>query len=264
MAQLESKEGDNKKIGFTNQNNKWAIKPQYSQVNEFYDYPVAAVNLKGKWGFINWTGQVVIPFKYTNVDYVDNHQALVIINGKYGLVNLRKGIEWVPCLYDDGAYFNKDLPLLGLTALVIKNKKHGLLDSLGREIMACVFDLFSIEQSAYGFINANIDKKAGVLDTKGHFLVPCTFESVNEEKGLDSLIYFSTTKGNKHGLYSAEGKLIADCAYDNYIMFDTDGFAIVQLKNKYGLIDKTGKMVLPCTYDNDDNMLPDRDKLRKK
>ncbi|MDR0866415.1 MAG: WG repeat-containing protein [Candidatus Symbiothrix sp.] len=42
---------------------------------------------KGKYGFVDSTGKVVIPFKYDNAEEFINGWAEVIIDGHWGIIN---------------------------------------------------------------------------------------------------------------------------------------------------------------------------------
>ncbi len=258
-AQLESHQGDNGKMGFMD-NDKWVVQPIYDKVTEFYDFSIAGVKLNGKWGFIDRSGKTVLPFQYSEIKYNEGAFSTVSANGKFGIIDLVKGVEVMKCVYDKQFYFDNGLfGSLGMVALVQRNGKEGIVNLDGTEVIPCLYDPRSIQEEDSAHLTVRIGKKQGMVDLKGTAVVPCQFEQVmiNSDKFVDTL------SGKKKGLYSLEGKEIAACMYDNYILFDSDGFAIVQLKGKYGLIDRAGTLVLPCRYANDDSMQVDREKLRK-
>lgn len=258
-AQLESHQGDNGKMGFMD-NDRWVIQPVYEKVSEFYDYTIAGVKLNGKWGFIDRSGKTVLPFQYNEINDNEGPYLSVSSGNKFGVLDLVKGTEVIKCQYDK--QFNFDTGLfssLGMVALVKHNGKEGIVNMSGTELVACLYDPNSIQEEDSAHFTVKIGKKQGLIDLKGATIIPCQFDQVM----LNSDGFYDTSKGKKKGLYSREGKEIAACIYDNFILFEPDGFAIVLLKGKYGLIDRSGTLVLSCKYGNDDEMQEAREKLRK-
>ena len=64
------------------------IAPQYEEVRQFADNGLAAVKKDGKWGYIDTTGAVVIPFQY-NYAYSFSEGKAVVSLGEG-----RTGTNW--------------------------------------------------------------------------------------------------------------------------------------------------------------------------
>jgi hypothetical protein len=99
-------------------------------------------------GYINISGDTVIPISYVNASYFSEDIAPVLTKvetdsanhsvventGKYGFID-KTGKEVVPCKYDDAEYFSEGL------ARVELNGKLGIIDKTGKEIVPCKYDL---------------------------------------------------------------------------------------------------------------------------
>ena len=123
--------------GWLSYKNKWIILPKYESAKSFSE-GLAAVQLNGKWGFVNKTGKEVTPLKYDDVANSSSYSdvlkkgsfseglAAVQLNGKWGFVN-KTGKEVTPLKYDDAWDFSEGL------ALVKLKKKFGFIDQQGHE-----------------------------------------------------------------------------------------------------------------------------------
>ena len=88
----------NKKYGYVNETGQEVIPLKYDEAHIFSGN-LTGVKLGGKWGLIDKTGQVVIPLEYDNV--VDFHEGLasVMLGGKAGYID-RTGQVVIPLNYD--------------------------------------------------------------------------------------------------------------------------------------------------------------------
>ena len=95
---LEPQEGTNQKWGFIDNTGNLVIPYKYDRADGFIE-GLAAVSINGKWGFIDKNDSIVIPFKYTYIDgFSTTGFAMVNIDDKYGFID-RKGTEVVPLEY---------------------------------------------------------------------------------------------------------------------------------------------------------------------
>ncbi|MBO7380047.1 MAG: WG repeat-containing protein, partial [Neisseriaceae bacterium] len=78
----------NNKWGFINKTGELVIPAQYDSdsVDNFHD-GLARVKIDNKWGFINKTGELVIPAQYDWADSFHDGLAQVTIDGKEGFIN---------------------------------------------------------------------------------------------------------------------------------------------------------------------------------
>ena len=104
---------------------------EYERVYRFSENK-ARFEDKGKWGFLNENGQVVVPAKYDYATDFHNGYASVQteINGlrRYGVIN-HDGVEIIPCIYENIITFENGIALVEK----VENKRHyqGLIDVYG-------------------------------------------------------------------------------------------------------------------------------------
>lgn len=132
MARV-SQNWKNWKSGFINKSGQLVIPCKYQDASHFSN-GVVKVKYNNKYGFINKQGETVIPFKFDNVDDFSNGMAKLTQNEKVGFINL-KGNIIIPCNYEDGARFNSQ----GVTK-IRKNGKWGLIDRDGKIILTCEYE----------------------------------------------------------------------------------------------------------------------------
>jgi len=96
--------GKSYKLGEKYENSKFAIFYDNILLTEFiYDSPdnltynfiyknAIPVSRNGKWGFINTKGDIIIPFIFDHIASSDGEIAFVLINGKYGIIDVGSSI----------------------------------------------------------------------------------------------------------------------------------------------------------------------------
>ena len=85
------------------------------------------VKLNNKYGYVNKSGEEVIPLKYDGVANFSEGLAGVKLNGKWGYVN-QSGVEVIPLIYDDADNFKEG------KAQVKLNGRYFYIDKNGNEI----------------------------------------------------------------------------------------------------------------------------------
>lgn len=59
-------------IGFVNKKLKVIAKPQFSRASDFRKGVATVMQKSGKWGLIDKTGKIVIPFVFDNINFTSN------------------------------------------------------------------------------------------------------------------------------------------------------------------------------------------------
>lgn len=253
---------------------KVVIEPIYDNhltFRDFYDettntnfmYAIASVN--GKWGSIDIQGKTIIPFEYDKIitpqeEYNDLiGQAKVIKNKRYGLVSLLTGNVFTAPVYDQDFSFEETM--WGMTAIVYKNKKAGMLNSKGVEFVPCKYDVGKkpfVDLDYDYFMLVRQNNKVGVIDTAGHELVRCQYDEIKMSDAMGEV--FEIKKNEKYGLCGFDGNEIIAPLYDKTFYFEGD-YALVKLKGKYGVINKKGETVVPFTYSKEEDASAEMMKL---
>lgn len=76
------------KLGWINKNGEFAVKPSYTEAEDFSSVGLAAVKSGDKWGYINTKGEYVIAAQFTDVlEFAPNGLAAVEADGLWGYIN---------------------------------------------------------------------------------------------------------------------------------------------------------------------------------
>ena len=222
------------KEGFIDKSGNEVIPCIYDSTGSFFE-GLANVKMSGKYGFIDKSGNVVIPCIYDIAGVFSEDLALVKKNGKYGFID-KSGSVVIPCIYDEAYSFNEGL------ARVKKNGKYGFIDKSGSVVIPCIY---SDARSFYeGLASVKKNGKYGSIDKSGNVVIPCIYDYVSDfQEGL-ALVKMS----GKLGFINKSGNVVIPCIYDGTWSF-SEGLVFIVKNGKYGFIDKSGNEAIPCIYD---------------
>ena len=261
----------------------WVIPPQYDDISDFSE-GLAAVEIDGKWGFIDKTGEVVVPPRYDSMDganvygYEDvcgfrDGLARVQIGawstGKWGFVD-KTGMEVVPCMYDGVGSFSE-----GMAAVCIgdywRDGKWGFIDTAGREVVSPQYDWVGNFYDGLAMVwigdpatdSLREKGKWGFIDKTGKEVVPIEYDRAGVfSEGLagvikDGLLGFVDETGAVviPLTYPFQGELLYLMSHYDYdfIPFFSEGLVAIRNNNEpngqYGYIDREGDIVIPFAYD---------------
>ena len=130
---------------------------------------LAPVGLNGKYGFIDKSGNEVIPLKYDNAGSFSEGRARVKLNGKYGFID-KSGNEVIPCKYDDflsNSFSDGTVP-------VKLNGKYGFIDKSGNVVIPLKYDGAGSFKEGLGFVKLN--GKWGFIDKSGKVVIPLKYD----------------------------------------------------------------------------------------
>lgn len=273
-------------VSIIDKNGREIVPPIYPDNDNFYNVGegLIALTKNNKYGFIDTSGKVVIPFMYDKISPFSNGIAKVW-NG-YRIMSYinNKGKEIIPsCFvpgdeYDFRSYFNKHIiraedsvqRVFDLTGketavlyynkmheldeneksfCVLKNNRWGSLDSNFQVKIPLEYE--SLESIFPNILLARKDNKVGFISHQGKVIYPFTFDWVEKlqdgdmfGRGLAKVALID----NKIGLINSRGKLIVPVLYDEINPFSC-GLALVKRNNKYGFVNIKGKEVIAPIYD---------------
>ena len=113
----------------------------------------------GKWGFIDKSGNEVVPCKYDDASSFSEGLAFVELDGKYGFID-KSGNEVVPCTYDQAYSFSEGL------AHVKLDGKWGFIDKSGNEVVPCKYDHANRFSEGLAFVE--LDGRYFYIDKNGN------------------------------------------------------------------------------------------------
>jgi hypothetical protein len=150
--------------------------------NEGFHNNLASVRKDGKWGFVDTTGKLVIPFEYDLTNGFRDNLALVKKNGLWGYIDTSGRIIIEPQFTQaNDFYFN--------LAAVEKEDKYGYIDRTGNLIIPPVYQFADNLSSTLTRVRK--DDLWGYIDTTGKVIVPIKYNwayELNEGVGRVSIL----------------------------------------------------------------------------
>ena len=286
----------NGKFGYIDRNGRVVIPFKYENESHFYKCKIASAKLNGKFGFIDQSGNEIVPIKYEKVrsNKIDS-LVCAMQNGKWAFFSCSgeqltdfKFDKITESYYDDRnyTYFKKGLcrvevngeigyinknfsevvpigiykvaePFRNNLAIVGKNGKYGIIDSLGKVILPIKYDFiehpteYSNESDLFAVKQG---KNIQLLDKTAN---PITDFNIKEfewdsYKGKESYqrYFVLTNSSGMVGTVSDKGIKEIPFEYQEIKPFDGKSVTYAKQSGKYGLIDYNGKIILPLEYDN--------------
>lgn len=213
------------KYGFIDKEGNLVIPTQYDMAWSNFENGFAQVKIAGKVGFIDKTGKEVIPIKYQDFDSSSLSNGLISakLNGKYGVIDMN-GNEIIPFMYDYFINFDE----YGL-ASVKNNGSYGYIDRDNNEVTPAQYDgdFICVRNE---FVIRKYGRKYDMINRKTREVFPFKkFDKILTPFVDGKAITRNTTKDvAKYQIVDLKGKTIKALEYDEVkdIMingFDSDG-----------------------------------------
>ena len=129
----------------------------------------------GKFGLIDTTNKIIIPFKYDDAFPLGNKLIIAKNKGKYGIINKsnKKILDFS---------FDKIFPIEeGNGEAYLKTKKgrkYGCIDSQAKVIAEAIYDQINLSFSDAGFVIVTKDEKKGCINSKGKLILPIEYDYI--------------------------------------------------------------------------------------
>ncbi len=232
-----SLDGDRK--GFIDESGNIVIPPRYTAANNFSE-GLAAVSLHGSYGYIDKTGKMVIPNQYFSMYSFREGLAQVRIGNKFGYIN-KKGDLVIDAIYEEASPFSEGVAAVRLEGENLYIDKEGKI----------VLDMG--DRNGYmfhdGFALFMKNGKAGVINKSGKEIIPAIYDTINVQSL--SRVFFDkfawVQKDGKWGLIDKNGKVIYPTKMDSVSYF-TEGIMRILVDGKIGFMDSTGKVIIQPKY----------------
>ncbi|MBY0054339.1 WG repeat-containing protein [Brevibacillus agri] len=219
--------------------------PKYGTIQEFKDGLGLVRNTSiEKWGVIDHTGKLIVPYKYNYISSFSEGLASFQIGERSGVID-RTGKEVIPPKYERIVGFR-----FGRSAASV-NKKWGLIDTKGNWIVQPTFDYVGYIPERQQYSNDPILIKQGpyygYMDAKGTVLVPPKYVLAKEfSDGLAAV----QEKDKQIGFINSKGEYIIAPIYYFTVPF-RNGIAYASSWKADGkslgggLINKKGEWIIP-------------------
>lgn len=230
------------KYGYIDYQGNEVIPCIYDKAHDF-ENSCAVVNKQGKYGCIDVNGNEVIPFEYESICILNDSYCIVKKGGLFGYIDL-EGNEITPCRYTSAAPFYEDL------AQVKKESSYAYINKKGKEVFACKYDY--ADNFSDGLALVKKDELYGFIDKTGKEVIPCKYSFAQSfSEGLAAIEMADTEGISNCGYIDTKGNVVIPCIYNtsNGINPFTNGVAVVMDDSGFlGCIDKRGKEIHPFVY----------------
>ena len=212
------------KFGYIDQTGKLVIPYQYEDA-DFFKGGVARVKKNGLWGLINSTGKLICPF-YHNEDYVES------------VPTIHDGII---CKWENDP---KD-----------KNKAKLSYIDINGNVVIDTSDYSYIDDfcNGYAYVKKS-DNSCALIDTKGKIVIPFgAYDHIGEVHcGVAEVSKYRDNYKTIYGYVNTKGEEVVPLGkYDHFYWHDPELSVVCAIKSGEicGYIDKsTGQEIIPCTY----------------
>lgn len=236
---IVEKEG---RFGYINFSGDEVIPCQYEKAQDFVS-SCAIVKKEGEYGVIDLNGNEIVPFEYEMIR-ADNNECFIVMKGsRYGCLG-KQGNIITPCRYESFSFFHDNL------ARVKNNGLYGYISKDGKEVISCKYEYAEDFSEGLALISQN--DLYGYIDKNGTIVVPCKYNFAQSfSEGLAAVEMADTDGISKGGYIDAKGNEVIPCKWnvsDGMHSF-ANGIAVVMDDQGFlGCINKKGKEVLVCVY----------------
>lgn len=227
-------------------NPPWYWKTKYKWVSD-YSNGLALAYYDGKYGFVNESGDEIIPFIYDDADGFVNKYAIVKKAKKWGIID-SKGDSIIPFNYDNIEIIDHEH---GYYLLSI-GQQHGILNNKGKFIVPVNYDRCTILNNSSIIVEKQ--SKLGLYNNEGKLLIKVEYDSIGE---CDKDVYI-VKQNNKYGSISIVNNMIIPVLYDELefirlIQFEESQNCLAFIAKRdgnAGIINLNNKTILPFIYNS--------------
>lgn len=203
----------------------------YVNIKKYSEGVIAVKSSNGKYGYVDKTGKVVIPFKYDDAEEFHNGTAVVYIKDGYTLID-KSGKILLGKIYAGLMVSSSEL----IEIYDKETKKYGYINNRGEIVIPLIYDNATYFENGVAFVKIN--EKYRIIDTNGKSRYEKTYDYATAFiEGIALVI-----NNDKYGFVDETGKEIITCIYDKAVDF-YNGKTIVIQDNKEYIIDKSGNIL---------------------
>jgi len=242
----------------------------------FFSEGLANFKSDGKWGFIDRTGKIIIPFEFDFVEPFSEGLARFRQNDSFknGYID-KTGVVVIPAVYNDAYAFSEERALVSITESIEITEdggmsvisKYGFIDKTGNVVIPIEYGY--ARSFSEGLAAVSTNEGYGFIDRNGDVVIPFQYMYALSFSGgyATVLIDWEPYHINNKGEVIGAGRYYPDDAvipteYDSVYPF-YEGMAIVHNRDivdygdyiryeneKYGFINTNGELIVPVIYDS--------------
>ena len=191
-------------------------------------------DIRERWGYLNTSGDVVIPPQYDWGTPFSSGMAAVCKGDRWGFIDLEGNIR-VPLIYEGVR------PYSGNLGGVIKNGKLGFVDKQGKMVVDFVFDIpsddffivFHSFQNLQRLQPVRVGSLLGLIDEKGKWIAKPEYEQFYGAYGTHDETLIGAQKEGKVGFLNGSGDVVIDFQFDGTPLAKKDIDSLAQQMQSY-------------------------------
>jgi len=218
---------DNKQ-GLFNGNGQQILPCIYSSIKTPSENLIPVLGDRGRWGYVSFSNDTVLPFQYSNAESFKNDSATVGINGKLVVINKKREVV-VPTQYFLQYHF-------GL---------YTREDSINCYVFPPRFN-YRYSDAGKGYILVKNGKYKGVLNKKGKFIVPIDYDSVYAPSSDTVFLAINDSSIAAYDKYGNGRRVPRENIQKLYSLYDDR--ALILKDGRYGYLDNVGNIRISAQY----------------
>jgi len=232
------------------------ISGDYDDANPFKE-GFAVVQTKGKYGYIDKTGELVISAKYDAAQDFSEGKAFVKYNDNYYIINAN-GNRVAQCKMKAENIKFIGLFRDGMAYVLNKDYRYGFINKKGREVIPCQYRFMRDFKDGYAPVE-NEEEKWGIIDKKGDIAVPFKYDEINRCGDYYSVRTYASKNANGigiggiYGLIDAKGNELLESKYLQ--LRYGDGYYTLSTDDVWYILDKDLKQIFPTVRSNEESIL---------
>lgn len=215
------------------------------------DYVWVKVGEQTHYSLLHKSGKIIPTKKYTKVGYMFDFQPdifAVYDNGRMGFIDTT-GNEIIPCRYSGAPYFKEGLVSVALYDA--NPRKYGFINKKGEVVIPLSFKQGGESSFDGAYARVSLNGKTVLIDKKGNTVLNTRNGNIQSEGAIAGLVsVFNGPNRTNWGWVNLKDEIVIDLQYDYTKNFNEDGIAIVEKNGLKGAIDTTGRIIIPLKYES--------------
>ena len=268
---------DNNKYGVINYTKTVALENQYDDIKNVYGNGKYYIVKEGdNWEVVDTEGNSYLAGEYDDIVSINNENAVVEENQKFGVVSISDGKSIINTEYDSISYAT------GNNYIVSQNGKYGIIDSNGNRIMDLKYTNIVYRNVANFYEATNEDYTSDLIDTDMNVkLSKVIISELNTDSGYikvrenneykyynfrfeereakdvlsSNTLFLSQNEEGKYGFVDRNGNVVVNYIYDDAREQNAYGYASVKQNGLWGTINSRGEVTVTPSYNLDNNVL---------
>ena len=248
-----SKNGKEKyRSSFVDKSGKVVISCKYGSGLQFSEGLASIIDENGLFGYMDLDGKIVIPCQWEFAgDFSEGLAGIKEINGKSGFIN-KKGQIVIPCIYDEVWEFKNGYAMIlyqGKWGLLKKDGTYEITTNEKWYKIRRPFDGLSATQNQRGLWGYTRNGQLVIPCQWEEIATDKKYPSLKRSVGdfHDGLAYVPNKEG-KWGFINTKGELVIPYKWSEAWEFSEGRGRVKNKDGKWGFIDKAGNYVIPCQW----------------